>query len=943
MASNSVLIAQTRAVERRRDRFVIPTLAYGIVLLAYVVRLYHLGTMGLEFDEAFSVESAFRSFPDLIHLLTHAEPHPPLYYSFLHLWYPLAGTTEFALRFPTLVANVLTVALLIRVAAYLGWRAGGLVGALMLAINPYQVWYAQEARMYTPVALFGLAAVYFALRALRGGARRDLVWHALFMLLALATHYYALFLWGFLGLFVGAAILARRPSFALGFGRWCLTQAAVAVVYLPWLAYAYRISIYYVRADPRKVDLFGVVKESLEYYSLGRSMPVAQLTTLSLGFLAVVAVGLFAAGRAGRLPGWLRLVFLGGYLLTPLVAGYVVSMIRSMYTPNYMMVSAPAFYLALGLGVVELFRLRWPFRLPLGWPLAAAAGLFLTGAQLVSLHNYFFDPHYNKAEVANAFRYVDAHLRPGDVFILDGLGQRDQFWYYNTVRVHDPAPAIWYPPLWPATWASLPSSLDPFLASRRGAWLLDYGVDSGDRGRVVENYLARHYYQAFYRPIIFNRVVYYAAAPATPAHQTTVEATCDDTLLLRDVATYADAKPAGDIIPLAARWQALGVPRQPYEVSWRLLDAAGHVVLQRDSPPASGFAPTTSWSKGETVVDRYGLLLPAWLPPGTYTPEIVVYNQATGAGCQFVRGGKKLADPAIVFPNVAVSDAPPLPPLANPAPRHPANVAVEGLRFLGFDLDPGPYQPGQTLSPHLFWHVNGTPPADATIQARLIDAAGAVVQQETSKLGMAGFPSSRWQAGRDVAGYVDLSLPPRLTTGAYRLSLIVSGPGFHQELLAGGPTVSVVARDRNFQPPRVAFARPADFGGKVGLLGYDLQPAPTATLAPGQAVHLTLYWKSEGVLNDSYKVFTHLVGPDGKIYGQQDGIPLQGRAPTNGWVPGEFLTDRYALSVAAGAPTGTYTIQVGFYNPATGARLSLADHSADSVVVARVRLLKKTS
>jgi hypothetical protein len=908
-------------------------LSYAIVLLAFGIRLYHLGDQGLEFDEAFSVQAAFRSLPDIITLLTTQEPHPPLFYSFLHLWYPVAGTTEFALRFPTVLANVLTVALLVRVADFFDWRGAGLVAATFIAINPYQVWYSQEVRMYTPVACFGLAAILFALRAWRDGRRRDLGLYVGFMLLALATHYYAIFLWGFVGLVVGAAILARVRPAALGFARWCGAQVVVAAIYLPWLAYAYRISIYYIRGATDKVSLNGVVKNSLAFYSLGRSMPDEERATLALGFLALVVVGFLAIRRARRWPGWFQLLFLGGYLFLPMILGYIVSHFRSMYTENYLFVSGPAFYLALGLAVVGLWRLRRP----LSWPLGVAALLFLATTQVVSLRNYFTDPRYDKAEVVRAFRYVDARLRPGDAFVLDGLGQTTQFWFYNTVRLNDPAPSIVFPLERPDAWDLMPAALDRFMAGKRGAWLLDYGATDGDVGRVVEDYLARNYYQAFYQPIIFNRVVYYATAPPAPAQKTVLNASCGDAILLQEADVYVDRAPAGDIVPLAAHWQALSQTTRRYVVSWRLRDAAGHVVVQRDSEPASGFAPTDTWAKGAEVVDRYGLLLPAWLPPGDYTPEIVVYDKASGATCQFVSGGKAIPGAAITFPRVSVADAPPSPALADPAPQHPTDVAVGNLRFLGFDLDPGPYEPGQTLSARLYWRVDAAPPANAAVVARLLDARGAVVQQARVALGTPDFPTGRWQPGRFVSGYVDLPIPARLMTGDYRLSFVPDAPGAASELLTDHPTVKVVARQRTFQAPSIPDPRSADFGGVIDLLGYALQPAAT-TLAPGQQIRLTLYWKASGDVSTSYKVFTHLVGPDGKIYGQMDGIPVGGAAPTTSWVSGEFLTDPYQLAIDPGAPPGTYTLAVGFYDPDTGRRISLADHTGDMLVLTQLKV-----
>ena len=84
----------------------------------------------------------------------------------------------------------------------------------------------------------------------------------------------------------------------------------------------------------------------------------------------------------------------------------------------------------------------------------------------------------------------------------------------------------------------------------------------------------------------------------------------------------------------------------------------------------------------------------------------------------------------------------------------------------------------------------------------------------------------------------------------------------------------------------------------------------------------------------NYTAFVHLIGPDGKLYGQVDHTPGAGAYPTTGWLVGEYITDLYTLPLAADAPPGAYQIEIGLYNPNTGERLPLstatcAPHSCD--------------
>ena len=72
-------------------------------------------------------------------------------------------------------------------------------------------------------------------------------------------------------------------------------------------------------------------------------------------------------------------------------------------------------------------------------------------------------------------------------------------------------------------------------------------------------------------------------------------------------------------------------------------------------------------------------------------------------------------------------------------------------------------------------------------------------------------------------------------------------------------------------------------------------------------------------------MFTHLLGPDGKVWGQMDQLPLKGLFPTSKWGKGEIVDDEYTILVAPDAPPGAYHLEVGMYNWMTGERLPVFD------------------
>ena len=161
-------------------RKALPWLA--ILLLSFALRLIHLEGRDLWYDEAFAVLYASMSPERMIYGTVGpvqgagaADVHPLLYYSLLHGWMGLAGRSPLAVRFLSVALGMVTVALLVRVAAWYFDRRTGLVVGLLAATNPFHVAYSQEARMYALLGLAAVAAAWGLLRALEeaGGRRQE--------------------------------------------------------------------------------------------------------------------------------------------------------------------------------------------------------------------------------------------------------------------------------------------------------------------------------------------------------------------------------------------------------------------------------------------------------------------------------------------------------------------------------------------------------------------------------------------------------------------------------------------------------------------------------------------------------------------------------------------------------------------------------------------------
>ncbi|WP_143752306.1 glycosyltransferase family 39 protein [Burkholderia sp. SRS-W-2-2016] len=113
-------------------------------------------------DEGYSFWFASQTLHTLWTEVPLYETHPPFYYTLLKGWMALAGSSEVALRMPSVIASLATVVLLacsgkILRAGRLGDQAG-VLAAFLYALNKGSIEYAQQARPYA-LETFAAAAM----------------------------------------------------------------------------------------------------------------------------------------------------------------------------------------------------------------------------------------------------------------------------------------------------------------------------------------------------------------------------------------------------------------------------------------------------------------------------------------------------------------------------------------------------------------------------------------------------------------------------------------------------------------------------------------------------------------------------------------------------------------------------------------------------------------
>ncbi|MFC4065253.1 glycosyltransferase family 39 protein [Actinoplanes subglobosus] len=283
-------------------------------LLMLVVALVGAGRPVLSWDEVTSAEVASRSVPQILDLIPNLDAVFGPYYLFLHFWTAIAGTSEVALRLPSILAMAGAVALAAELGRRLFTPATGLVAGLLLCLVPNTSRYAAEARPYAFACLFAALALLLLVRAVQKGGRLPWIWYGVSVLFLGLAHLIAL-----TTLAAHAAYLAVNGRRHLR--RWALT-AGVAV--LPVLPFAY------LGATQEDTQLHWVKPITLARI---RDMPGDITGSPEVAWL-LIGLAVLAVWRPGR-----RLLPIVVYAVVPLGAVAVVSaLVSPMWVARYLLV-----------------------------------------------------------------------------------------------------------------------------------------------------------------------------------------------------------------------------------------------------------------------------------------------------------------------------------------------------------------------------------------------------------------------------------------------------------------------------------------------------------------------------------------------------------------------------------------------------------------------------
>lgn len=579
-------------------------------LAAFTLRAHGLAGQSLWLDEGASYAFALLPPGTLIARTFNSEPNPPLYYLLLHVWVGGAGTSEYALRYLSVLPGVLTVALTYRLGLALVGQPAAIAAALLTAVSPYLIWYAQQARMYALLGCLAAATLLAVHRAVQRPTRGAWTAFGIVLLATLYTHFYGLFVLLVCGLYLVTAL----PDRALR-RIWAASALAFTIpilLYLPWLVAVLQHGDHGGWRAPA----------GLAQIAAGSAVAFVHNGFLSglLGERLVAIEVLLAAAGIALTARWGRGIRAAGLLLTALVLPSFAVAAAARYEPifgtNYIIGQAPVFLLAVAAGLTLALRWLW---------LSIPGTLALAGCSLFALHQGWQDPRFANEDFRDAARYLSQAAAPGDVIVLAAEYARLPFdYYYHGPALHAPFTGN---PAQPGAF------LQPLAEQHRMLWLVLSHAEQVDPKGQIRAWLDGHYPLATEQFPKGIQIFGYRAAyrlTVLPAGVTSLHQQVGGGIELAGYTAQSGIPPTDQIfhppsnwLHVVLYWRATATLSAADHSSVRLVDGRGVWGVQLDRPgSALNRYPMPRWQPGQIIVDDEDVNLNPATPPGHYRLDV---------------------------------------------------------------------------------------------------------------------------------------------------------------------------------------------------------------------------------------------------------------------------------------------------------------------------------
>lgn len=410
---------------RHRDTL----LVVGIIAVGTSLRVLYLGAPSFWIDEVLSVAYVRLSWTQFGHLMWARELNMLPYYLALRGWIRL-GTGEWIVRSLSVFCSIATLPLLYRLGTRLFGTRVGMIGVALLALHPYHIRFAQEARGYSLMLLLITGSTLLLVRATESSSRHPAgVWVAYVATSVLAV--YAHFYGSLIILAQWASLAVARPR-GVPWKALALAVAAIGILLLPIAVFVLLghadNAAWIPRPSFRRVEYL--------VYSLLGGDNTAGVRKFAYPFYTAALLASGASARAAwrahrhERDAWYHALVIAGATL-PIILVLTASLLKPIFVDKYLIECLPFVVLLVAVGID---RLR---------PRALSLGVLIVALVLSSHGLIGYYRQSDKDDWRAATRYVITSAHPGDAALFFPRFVVTPFDYYRaSVDTAAQSPAV---------------------------------------------------------------------------------------------------------------------------------------------------------------------------------------------------------------------------------------------------------------------------------------------------------------------------------------------------------------------------------------------------------------------------------------------------------------------------------------------------------------------
>lgn len=337
----------------------------SIIILSAFLRLYKLDFRSLWYDEVQTIRSAQAShvlLPDF----QKSPNHRTLYITMMHYWLGLFEKSDFLTRLPSAIFGILSVFLVYLLVKKIFDEKTAFLSTLVFSLSKINIWYSQEARVYSLLVLLTLASFYVLLEALEKDRRSLWSGYIVITMLCLCAHLEAFFI--ILSQIIYVVLFRKRYRDSLK--NFLFSQTVIAgflfILLLPAIIGHFRVALPPWIPRPQFLSYINIFLRFAPF-SINTLGPPASLSE-ALGFNWIYFVSLSCMGAIGCFSGsgpryrqsaCLLLI----WLFIPVLLPYIISLASgvSIFGPvRYVLSSSVPFLIMASVGIsgIRYFRIK---------------------------------------------------------------------------------------------------------------------------------------------------------------------------------------------------------------------------------------------------------------------------------------------------------------------------------------------------------------------------------------------------------------------------------------------------------------------------------------------------------------------------------------------------------------------------------------------------------